>query len=133
MVGVTFEPRPCRLINKIIGNCLEWTNHFKRHSKSQKRCGTYTQLIPFNVQVLSVRKTSVNVYNSEKWGLTKGKHMVCRLLDVSLVKLDNLPYKSDNLYSMSNGEYEVCQDICKCRIAENRVIMNWIGLNYLRP
>ena len=124
MVGVPFDPLQCRLVYKIISVSLEWTNHFKHHSESQKRCVAYTQLIPFNVQVLSVRKTSVNVYTSEKLGITKGNHMVCRLIDISLVILDDFPYKSDNLYSTSNGEYEVYQDICKCRIAENRDIMN---------
>ena len=40
--------------------------------------------------------------------------MSCRLRhpgqNVSLAKLDKLPYKSNNSYSTSNGESEVCQD-----------------------
>ena len=49
---------------------MEWTNRFKRHSKSQMRCVAYNQLIPFSVQV---KKTSVNVCNREKWRLAKPK------------------------------------------------------------
>ena len=44
MVGVPFDPLPCRLVCKIISVSLEWTIQFKRYSKSQKRCGTHTNL-----------------------------------------------------------------------------------------
>ena len=108
---VAKNAKQCSLVRKItIFVC------FKRHLKSQMRCIIYNKLIAPNVQVLHVGKASVNVYN-KKWGLAN-KGTICSLrhqvYNVYLVKFNNLRYKSDNSYSTSNRESEVCQNVCKC-------------------